>query len=186
MANTINWEEAEKNAGGDFKNFYADGNYTAKCDGVEIKEVGTNGSVIMKFHFEEGTDGQFPTADHWLSFKNDNWRYIHNKRLMMLFGASEENAKKAVEMAENKSGKENIIKAYEACYNKLLAKKPEVEIEVFTEPNQSNGKEYARAEFRDRSVAMPHGDDNKPADKGDDVLSTGEEVDLTEADLPFN
>lgn len=178
MAN-INWNEAEEKAGGNFKSYMADGKYTAKCDNVEIKEVGQNGSVIMKFHFEDTDNGQFPTADHWLSFKNDNWRYIHNKRLMQLFGATEDAAKKAVEMAESKAGKENIIKGYETCYKKLLAKKPAVEIEVFTENN------YARAEFCDRSVAMPHGDEPQKESKGEDILDQGETVDLTEADLPF-
>lgn len=176
---SIDWDDVQKNAGGSFKNYYADGKYKAKCDGVEIKEVGSNGSVIMKFHFEEGDDGQFPTADHWLSFKNDAWRQWHNKCLMVVLGASEDSAKKAVEMAESKSGKENIMKGYEACYKKLLAKKPEVDIEVYTEDD------YARAEFRDRSVAMPHGDNQASKPATDNVLDGAEEVDLSDADLPF-
>lgn len=181
----INWDDVQEKAGGEFKNFYADGDYTVKCDGVEIKEVGTNGSVIMKFHFEEEKDGQYPTADHWLSFKNDNWRQWHNKCLMQLFGASEDAAKKGVEMAESKDGKENIIKGYEAVYKKLLAKKPEVKIEVFTEVNPNNGKEYARAEFKDRSVAMPHGDDaNKSKEQSED-LEEIPEGEISLSDLPF-
>lgn len=183
---TIDWDDVQDKMGGDFKNFYEDGDYTVKCDSVEIKEVGSNGSVIMKFHFEEGKDGQYPTADHWLSFKNDAWRQWHNKCLMQVLGATEEAAKKGVEMAEGKEGKENIIKGYEACYKKLLAKKPEVKIEVFTEANPSNGKEYARAEFKDRNVAMPHGDgDNK--NNSDDVLAGAEDVsgDIDLSDVPF-
>ena len=179
----LDWNSIQESAGGNYKNYYADGDYTAKCDSVEIKEVGSNGSVIMKFHFEEGDDGQFPTADHWLSFKNDAWRQWHNKCLMQVLGATDDGAKKAVEMAESKSGKDNIIKGYEACYKKLLAKKPEVEIEVFTD-----GK-YARAEFLDRSVAMPH--DSEGQSEGitnevvsiDDPMAGAEEVDLS--DVPF-
>ena len=182
----LDWDSIQANAGGEYKNFYADGDYTVKCDGVEIKEVGTNGSVIMKFHFEEGKDGQYPTADHWLSFKNDAWRQWHNKCLMVVLGATDDAAKKAVEMAESKDGKENIIKGYEACYKKLLAKKPEVKIEVYTELNENNGKEYARAEFKDRNVAMPHGDEQKEnKDTAEDIIAQGEEVNLSEADLPF-
>lgn len=183
---SLDWNNIQESAGGSFKNFYADGNYTVKCDGVEIKEVGSNGSVIMKFHFEEGKDGQYPTADHWLSFKNDAWRQWHNKCLMVMLGATEDGAKKAVEMAEGKSGKENIIKGYEACYKKLLAKKPEVDIEVFTETNQNDGREYARAEFKDRSVAMPHGDEqnnntsSNPLEGAEDASG---EIDLS--DVPF-
>ena len=158
----LDWDSIQQNAGGEYKNFYEDGNYTVKCDGVEIKEVGTNGSVIMKFHFEEGKDGQYPTADHWLSFKNDAWRQWHNKCLMVVLGATDDAAKKAVEMAESKSGKENIIKGYEACYKKLLAKKPEVKIEVYTELNEANGKEYGCHRCRHWSHASarfhPHPD----------------------------
>ena len=177
---SINWDDVQKNAGGNYKNFYADGKYTAKCDGVEIKEVGQNGSVIMKFHFEETDEAQYPTADHWLSFKNDAWRQWHNKCLMVVLGATDDAAKKAVEMAEGKNGKENIIKGYETVYKKLLAKKPEVEIDVFTDENG-----YARAEFRDRSVAMPHDNAPQKSEPGEDIVSQGEETDLTEADLPF-
>lgn len=185
---SIDWDNIQNEMGGDFKNFYGDGKYTAKCDGVEIKEVGSKGSVIMKFHFEETDTEQYPTADHWLTFKEgkDNWRQWHNKNLMQVLGATEEAAKKAVEMAESKEGKDNIVKGYETCYKKLLAKKPEVEIEVYTDENPSTGKSYARAEFLDRRVAMPHGDeDKKPADKADDLIASAEAIDLSEADLPF-
>ena len=177
----LDWDNIQKEAGGNFKNFYADGFYTVKCDGVEIKEVGQKGSVIMKFHFEEDEKGQFPTADHWLSFKNDSWRQWHNKCLMVVLGATEDAAKKAVEMAESKSGKENIIKAYEQVYKKLLTKKPEVEIEVYTENN------YARAEFKDRTVAMPHDSEPQKENNGGDPLEgatdASDEIDLSE--VPF-
>lgn len=170
----IDWDTVQESAGGKYKNFYADGDYLAKCDGVEIKEVGDKGSVIMKFHFEETKEAQFPTADHWLSFKNDNWRIWHNKCLMVVLGATEDAAKKAVEMAESKAGKENIIKGYETMYKKLLAKKPEVKIEVYTDG------EYARAEFKDKSVAMPH--DNEPAKENKTATTGGD--DLLEG-MPF-
>ena len=177
----IDWNDVQDKAGGSFKNYYADGKYTAKCDGVEIKEVGQNGSVIMKFHFEETDEAQYPTADHWLSFKNDAWRQWHNKCLMVVLGATDDAAKKAVEMAESKSGKDNIVKAYEQVYKKLLTKKPEVEIEVYTENN------YARAEFLDRSVAMPHGDEPAKESKGDDILAGAEDAsgEISMEELPF-
>lgn len=172
------WKALKDEMGGNFKTYAEDGDYKAKCDSIEIKEVGQNGSIIMKFGFE-ATDVQFPTADHWLSFKNDNWRKWHNRCLMIVLGASEEAAEKAVDVCESKSGKENIVKAYEQAYKKLVAKKPEVEIEVYTE------NDYARAEFKDRSVAMPHGNEPAKENKGDDVLAGAEEVDLSDADLPF-
>ena len=175
------WKALRDEMGGNFKNYAEDGDYKAKCDSIEIKEVGQNGSIIMKFGFE-ATDVQFPTADHWLTFKEgkENWRKWHNRCLMIVLGASEEAAEKAVDVCEGKSGKENIVKAYEQAYKKLVAKKPEVEIEVYTE------NDYARAEFKDRSVNMNNGNkkENKE-NKSDDVLAGAEEVDLSDADLPF-
>jgi hypothetical protein len=97
---------------------------------------------------------------------------------MIVLGASEETAEKAVDVCEGKSSKENIMKAYEQAYKKLVAKKPEVDIEVYTE------NDYARAEFKDRSVAMPHGNEPAKENKGDDVLAGAEEVDLSDS-LPF-
>lgn len=172
------WKALKDEMGGNFKTYAEDGDYKVKCDSIEVKEVGQNGSIIMKFGFE-ATDVQFPTADHWLSFKNDNWRKWHNRCLMVVLGASEEAAEKAVDVCEGKSGKENIVKAYEQAYKKLVAKKPEVDIEVYTE------NDYARAEFKDRSVAMPHGNEPAKENKGDDVLAGAEEVDLSDSDLPF-
>lgn len=158
-----NWEDLDKEMGGNFKDFANDGVHKAKCNSVEIKEVGTNGNAIMKFGFEETDNIQYPTADHWLTFKEgkENWRKYHSRNLMMVLGATKDAAQKAVDMCEGKSGKDAIVKAYEQTFGKLVSKKPEVEIEVYTERNQSNGKDYARAEFTDRSVAMPHGEENK-------------------------
>ena len=177
----LDWDKIQEESGIKFKAYFADGKYTAKCDDVEIKDVGTNGSTIMRFHFEETPEAQYPTADHWLSWKNDSWRAWHNKCLMVVLGASEENARKAVDLCESKSDKANKIKAYEQTYKKLLAKKPEVGIEVYTEGN------YARAEFLDRTVAMPHDDEPEKQEPKNEILDNpiegAEEVELT--DLPF-
>lgn len=174
------WNNLKDEMGGNFKNYYADGDYKAKCDSVEIKEVGANGSVIMKFHFEETDDGQYPTADHWLSFKNEKWRKWHNRCLMIVLGATADSAEKAVDMCESKSGKDNIVKAYEQVYKKLLAKKPEVDIEVYTD-----GK-YARAEFKDRSVAMPHDSEPAKEDVPESLAGAEDASDEIElSDLPF-
>lgn len=179
----IDWSNVQDKAGGNFKSYYADGDYKVKCDGVEIKEAGQNGNYVMKFHFEEDEKGQFPTADHWITFKEgkDAWRQWHNKCLIVVLGATDDAAKKAVEMAESKSGKDNIVKAYEQVYKKLLAKKPEVEIEVYTE------NKYARAEFKDRTVAMPHDSESAKENYNDDPLAgsedASEEIELDS--LPF-
>ena len=44
---TLDWGKIQEESGSKFKPYFADGKYTAKCDGVEIKEVGTDLDKIM-------------------------------------------------------------------------------------------------------------------------------------------
>lgn len=175
----VDWEEAQKNYG--YKNYAVPGNYKVKCIDVEIKEVGSNGSIAQKFIFEEDSN-KYPEATHWLTFKEgkDGWRQWHNLQLMIVLGSNEETAKKAIEKIEALEGKDKIVKGYEAAYKALLKKTPTVEIEVYQDGD------YTRAEFADGNVAMPH--DSKPVQKTDDVapedIDDGE-VDLSELDMPF-
>ena len=173
----INWDLIEEEMGGKFKSYLPEGEFETKCSDIEIKEVGSNGSVIMKFTLDDIKEGKFPSIDHWMSFKNDNFRQWHNKCLMVVLGASEDAAKKAVEVCESKDGKENIMKAYEQAFKKLLAKKPTVKVEVYADG------QYSKSEFLDKSVAFPHGE--KKEEPKEDVLDGAEEVDLGDDSLPF-
>ena len=167
---SIDWDDIESKYGG--THYATEGNYTVKCVDVEIKKVGSNGSIIQKFMFEDNGGIKFPTADHWLGKNNDAFRMHHQKALLVLLGASEANARLAVEKAEAKD-LDYAAKAYETAFKALLKKNPEVEIEVY-----SDG-EYYKAEFADRSVAMPH--DN--VKKANDNAEGEEEIDLS--DIPF-
>lgn len=164
----MNWDEIEGKYGG---NHYADiGKHTVKCTELEIKEVGSKGSVIQKFSFE-GEDGtKYPTADHWLSFKNDNWRAYHELQLLLVLGADKEKAKKAIEIAEKSSSKEEKIKCYQKAFDVLLQKQPTVEIEIIEEDH--DGKSFKVADFADRSVNMLHGSEKK----SNNVLADAEDV----------
>lgn len=170
----INWDDIEEQYGSQYKDYAEDGVYKVKCDGVEIKDAGTKGNKVVKFHFEDTDNFQFPTADHWMVKDKAGWRIKHMKDLFVALGATEEKAKKCCELAEAKDDFEYAAKAYQKGFDTLLSKKPEVEIEVYTE-----GK-YARAEFTNRSVAM-----RRDNDKKDEPMSGAEEVDLTDVDLPF-
>ena len=180
----IDWDKLEAEQDKGFKEYAPEGRYTVKVEKVDIHIVGTNGSIAQDFFFEESNEYKFPKATHWLSTKNVNWRQYHNRNLMMLLGASKEAAQKAVDACEAKDGnKATLINAYQAMYDKLIAKAPEVEIEVW-----QDGK-YSRGEFTDRSVRMSYPDDAKPAkkDNADDILDEAEEVNLDQENLeiPF-
>lgn len=178
---SIDWKKVEEDAGSKYKNYAKPGVYKVKCVDVEIREVGSNGSVAQEFIFEEDDNYQYPKATHWLSFKNDSWRQWHNRNLMVVLGSSEDTAEKAIDKIEALGSKEKIVKGYETAYKSLLnKKKPEVEIEVFPD-----GK-YSRAEFTDENVAMPH-DDAKPAaaDTDDIVPEDIEDGEIDLSEIPF-
>ena len=172
----INWDDVQKEMGGEFKDYAENGVFKVKLAEVNIHEI-PSGSVAQDFIFEEGDDYKFPKVTHWLSFKNDNWRVWHNKNLMEVLGASDEQAKKAVEICESKKDKDAIVQAYQSAYGKLASKNPEVEIEVWKE----DGSKYSDADFTDRRVRMNRPEDNN---KGNSVLKSGEEINLGD-DLPF-
>lgn len=166
----INWDSVESEYSSDYKDYAPEGKYKVKCIDAETKQVGQNGNYIIKFIFEED-DYKYPTADHWITKNKDNWRYHHMKSLFEVLGAPEDKAKQVIEKAEEKGDFEFAVKAYEASFKRLLAKKPEVEIEI-----TPDGK-YSRAEFTDGRVRMKS--------KEDKPLAGAEEVDLSNEVLPF-
>lgn len=173
----IDWDNIEEQYSSQYKDWAEDGVYKVKCDGVELKDAGTKGNKVLKFHFEETDDVQFPTADHWMVKDKDGWRIHHMKSLFVALGSTEEKAKKCCELAESKGDFEYAAKAYLKGFETLLAKKPEVEIEVYTE-----GK-YSRAEFTDRSVAMRRDSDKKEEPMaGAEPVADDDEIVL---DIPF-
>lgn len=174
----INWSEAEEKSGKQYKDYAPSGVHKVKVAGVNHHEVGVNGSIAQDFEFLEDDNYQYPKVTHWLSFNNENWRFVHNRQLMMLFGASKENAQKAIELCESKNSKDAIVKAYQQAYERLLKKNPEVEIEIWPD-----GK-YSKADFTNSSVRMSHPDD-EPYEKKSDVVSGGEEIAIDQDDLPF-
>lgn len=177
----MNWDDIEKSAGGEYKDYAPAGIYKVKIAKVDIHEIST-GSVAEDFHFAED-EYKYPKATHWLSFKNDNWRCLHQRNLMMLLGATKEAAQKAVEICEGKNSKDAKISAYQQTYDKLLKKNPEVEIEVWKE----DGAKYSDADFTHGSVRMNKPGDDKPAkkDEGQIVLDQAEPVDVDMEELPF-
>lgn len=183
MAEELNWDDIEKNAGGDFKDYAPDGKYEAKLDSVDVREVGTNGSIAVEFILAEDDRYQYPKITHWLSFKNDNWRRWHFKQIFAVLGLTDEQAKKTIEVCEDKGDKDAIVKAYESAFKKVAQKHPSIELDVFTEHNDANDKDYARGEFRDSRVAMPH--DSKPATEKVEETKTEDNGDITLSDLPF-
>lgn len=180
------WNKLKEEMGPRFKPYAADGDYRAKVAEVEFREVGTNGSIACEFKFEETDEVQFPKATHWWSRKSPksiNWTKWHFKCLLEVLGVPTASAEKAIDACESKGDKDAMLEAYKQTFAKAAQKHKEVEIEVFTEANQTNGKSYSRAEFKAPSVAMPH-ESAPQAEPEEDVLEDGEEIDIDT--IPFD
>ena len=167
----INWEEIEGKYGGSFKDYAPAGKYKVKIGSVANRASST-GTVWIEFKPADDKYA-YPKIGHPISFNNDAWRQWHMRCLFELFGATKDQAKKAVENCEGEGGKEAICKMYESAMQRLIKKNPEVEIEVWEEGG------YTRADFNN-SVRM-----NKPQteEKQEDILSSSEEI--SDEEIPF-
>ena len=172
---SINWDELASNYN-NFKDYAPAGVHKAKVASVENRSAST-GTVWQEFKFEDSDKYAFPKVSHPLSNKNANWRAWHWKCLFELLGATEENAKKAVESCEGKGNFDQICEAYQNAMNRLVAKHPEVEIEVWADG------QYSRADFNDR-VRMSRPDDEPRQSKSTSDPLEGA-VEINDSDVPF-
>ena len=168
----INWDEVEEQYDKGFKEYAPEGNHKVKCIDCEAKQVGSKGSYLLKFTFEEDENYKYQSADCWISKDKDKFRYHYVKSLFMVLGAPEDKAKTVIERAEDKGDYEFAVKTYEASFKNLLKKKPEVEIEVYRD---DRNPKYCRAAFADKRVYMKR-DTQKVADAmgGGEVIPTDE------------
>ena len=178
----IDWDKLEEENKSEFKPYAKNGTHEVELESVTQKTAGT-GTIFFEFNFKEGDDVQYPKVSRAL-FKDEkkSFRIHHYKEIMVVLGASETNARKAVEVCEGKSNREAIADAYTETFNRLAQKHPKVKLEVTTETN--NGKDYARGEFADERV---HFSGKKQANKSTEVIPTDDEVsgDISLEDLPF-
>ena len=186
---SINWEEAEKSAGGNFTPMAEPGTYKAEVGDVSVRESknsqgGTTYWLELEFF---DNDRRFPKISHAISRKNINWTAFHFKKMLEEFGVSDEKAKQAIENCESKKSEKDIISTYQATFDRAIAKHPEVEIEVFEDDriNPNTGRPYMRADFKNPRLAFGRGNSAKKVEavSPSSIVEDGEEVDLTS--IPF-
>ena len=183
MAN-FDWDELEKSAGGNFAPMAPAGTYTAKVDTIETRDSKT-GTHWVDFIFQDG-EYRYPKISRSISFKNQGWRMVHFKRILIELGIAEDKAKLAIEQAEGKKGEANIVAAYSAMLRRAVQKNPEVSIEVFEDTvlNPNSGKPYMRADFANPRIGFGRKSKPQAAPAAQaSVLDDGEQIDLS--DLPF-
>lgn len=188
-----NWDELEQQYGGNFKKFAPEGKYKTKINKVEVDTTAT-GSIYVRFEAEETEQYKFPkSAQHWISKKNIGWTKWHHKSLMIALGASEDNAKLVIDkITPDNIEDTKLILGYRKAYEALVAKKPEVEVEIRPQYNRNGeiaksdkGIVYTEFEFTKQGVYQ----DNRPKEKKDttpveEVMGETEELD-NDLEIPF-
>lgn len=192
---SINWDKLEE----EFNNFKPqapEGKYKVKVDKIEVKQL-PSGSIPVTFKFENSKEYSFPWGTHWVSTNNVGWTQWHHKQLLQVLGINEDNAKKAI---DNLYSKENLtdevlIKGFQAIYDKVAAKHPEVEIVVRPQLDQNGEYRYSQkgyqqfeSEFTDPRVFSAQQTtkvDGVHAEKVEEAPAgeVDEEIDLEE--IPF-
>lgn len=188
----MDWNKIDEENKKEFKDYVANGDYDVKLDSVVLKTF-DNGGMAFKFAFEETDTTKYPEATRsFFSDEKKNFRCYHYRNLMMVLGASKENAQKAVEACEGGKNREAVADKYAQAFNRLAQKHPVVKIEVRDQYDRdgkprvsAKGKTYQESEFKDPSVYFPS---NKKSTQSGDILPSDGEVtedDLSNIDLPF-
>lgn len=179
----LNWDTIESENASQFKEYAPEGEHTTTVESVELVTAKT-GNKGIRFNLKETEEYQFPK--YGVTFynpKRDSWRQHHLKELFVTLGATEDQARKAVEQCEDKSDK---IDAYVQMFTKFLPKQKPFEVVVFKE---NADDKYPTWDFKrsDARMTYPKSDG---ADKTStrDVIPDIDEVpdgEILESEIPF-
>lgn len=191
-----NWEQLANEYKREYKDYAPLGKYNVKVEKVTVTPT-TTGSIRVVFEFQEGDQYKYPkSAAHWIPRNNINWTKWHHACLLQVLGVSKENAQKGIDSVEKDGvSTDQIVKGYQALYDRACSRHPEVEIEVREQRdyktgevkiNDKNGEQWTESEFADRSVYSS----NKPKTASEAVESVddlgGEGISDDELDqIPF-
>lgn len=188
----LDWEAIEAEAtANNFKSYANNGEHTVKVASIEGKD---NGSGWFEMQFEE-TEVKYPKLS--VAFFSDdkvNFRAHYYKEIMKLLGAGEDNARKAVDVCEGKSSRDEVFKTYVDVFSRLAKKHPQIKIEVRDQYDRNGqpvrsaqGTIYGESVFtKDSGLQFKSKGTQASADvqsENSDPLAGAEQVDL--GDIPF-
>ena len=124
----LNWDEIEAEAAeNSFKQYAENGEHTVSVSAVEYKD---NGKGWFEMTFED-SEVKYPKLS--IAFFGDDkvkFRAHYYKEVMKILGATEEQARKAVDTCEGKNSRADVGKTYTDMFSRLAKKHPKVKIEV--------------------------------------------------------
>jgi len=189
---TLNWTEIEAEAASNkqYKDYAPNGEHRVRV--AEVKQ-NTNGNGWFDFIIED-TDYKFPKLS--FAFFGDaklKYRAHYYKEVMKLLGATEEQARKAVEVCEGKGERSAVHKAYADAFAKLAKKHLTFPVEVRDQYDRDGnpvrseqGTIYSETVFHKATgLQFPSNGAKKNVVKNSDPMAGAEEVDLSMDSLPF-
>ena len=188
---TLDWDTIEAEAtSNNFKQYANNGEHTVKVVSVEGKD---NGNGWFEMQFEE-SEVKYPKLS--VAFFSDNkvnYRAHYYKEIMKLLGATEDNARKAVDACESKSSRDDVFKTYVDAFSRLTKKHPQIKIEVRDQYDRNGqpvcsaqGIIYSESVFtKDSGLQFKSNAPVKTSSDRRDILSEAEEIELTDDQLPF-
>ena len=139
----LNWDEIEAEAAeNSFKQYAENGEHTVSVAEVVYKDNG-NGWFEMTF---EDSDVKYPKLS--MAFFGDDKvkrRAHYYKEVMKLLGATEDQARKAVDTCESRNSRADVGKTYTDMFGRLAKKHPKIKIEVRDQYDR-NGKPVCSAQ----------------------------------------
>lgn len=191
---SIDWQALEDQYS-KFKPQAPEGTYKVKVEKVEVKQL-DSGSIPVTFTFANSKDYSFPWCTHWVSTGNLGWTQWHHKQLLQVLGVNEDNAKKAIDNLYAKGDPdvdpEILVKSFQAIYDKIVAKKPEVEIVVRPQLDQNGELRYSKkgyqqfeSEFTDARVFSAQQTKQATTESGTVEEATEELTEDDLSDIPF-
>lgn len=188
-----NWDEieAEAAANKNFKDYAPNGEHQVKVATATTKD---NGNGWFEFTFEEG-EYKYPKLSFaFFSDEKIKYRAHYYKEVMKVLGATEDQARKAVETCEKKGNRSAVHKAYGEAFGRLIKKNPEIKIEVRDQYDRDgrpvmsdNGTVYGESVFAKSSgLQFPsNGAKKKQATSGPLDGIEDASSDISVDDLPF-
>ena len=177
------WDKIDEQYSNDkqYKDYAPEGEHTTKVESCEMVKSRVKGTPGLEFKLQDNDEYAFPkygTTHYSFTTNNINWRKKHNRDLMIVLGAKKEAAEKAVDVCE---GKEDVVKAYEDAFKRLVSKHPEVKVAVF---KRRSDDKYTTWDFAEYSVRMGRPEDGSKTPSEETGIFAGAE-EITEDALPF-
>lgn len=188
----LNWDAIEKEAQEkSFKDYAPNGVHKVTVESAKINE---NGNGWFDFQFEEA-EVKYPKLSFaFFSDGKQNYRAHYYKEVMKVLGATEESARKAVDVCESKENRPAVHKAYADAFSRLAKRHPKIEIEVRDQYDRNgnpvvseNGNIYGESTFtKESGLQFAQKKNAQPQDGGPEIdLDLDEDLGITEADIPF-